>query len=293
MLQEAAYNYVTLSEEALKSISYGLFFLGAAIAGYFHQSNRATHRGMYVFWLGLIFLLVNLGQVVWLSSPAAIAGGYLWVFLYVDITSRMVAGYATTVVAKARSRDAFGNARSAILAFIPLLNLWLLFAPSANKAHEGRGAAMLRGIAAFAAGCILFAIAFALLEAINKQSDNIANEFTTNEGARTASVDLTVRTTGIEETLRGLTTQTRQKIDDVTTLLRTEADGKVLQYVYELSSSASEIPYSFGGTLIKKNCNDSTMATLLKNGATIKYKYLKPDGSEIGTVIVTRQLCGF
>jgi hypothetical protein len=292
MLQEAAYNYITLSEGALQNIAYALVFLGAAIAGYFHSSSTLIGRSKYFFCVGLIFFLVSLAQVAWLATPKALAEGYLWIFLYVDILSRMAGGYATTAVAKARSRDACGNAGRAVLAFVPFANLWLFFAPSMAQRDQKESKSFWRGLAAVAAGAILFALAMVCTIAINDKSNEMAKQFAEDETVASANLDLLARTKGIENALKSMTTQIPQKIDEVTTLLRVEADRNVLQYVYELSSSVNEIPYSFGGELIGDNCKNSVIIPLLKKGATIKHIYLRPDGSEIGTVHVTPQLCG-
>jgi hypothetical protein len=292
MLQEAAYKYVMLSEDTLKAIGYALLLLGAAIAGYFHTSSTLVRRGKYFAGIGLIFFLVSLAQVVWLSAPAAIAGGYLWIFLYADILSSMAGGYAIVVLAKARSRDAFGNPGKAFLALIPFANLWLFFAPSMVSEGQKRGTSIWRGLAAVVVGLVLFALSLICTVAINNRANEVAEQSSSDEKVQSASLDLIARTQGIESALKDMTSQTPQKIDDVTTLLRIEADRNVLQYVYELSSSANEIPYSFGGQLIGKNCKNNTVIPLLRNGATVKHLYLKPDGTEIGTVIVTRQICG-
>ena len=45
--------------------------------------------------------------------------------------------------------------------------------------------------------------------------------------------------------------------------------------------------------LVKQNCEFAVMRPAIEAGATLKHLYQRRDGSEIGTVTVTQQLCEF
>ena len=133
MLEDAAIQYVNQSEDNLRLIGYGIVIAGAVLAAIVHKSNAERRRAPYFAYSGLLLFIAAAAQLVWFGSIPAMKGGFLWVFMLVDIVVDLAVGYAFGVIAMARSRDAYGHARMAALAFIPIANFWLLLTPSKNE----------------------------------------------------------------------------------------------------------------------------------------------------------------
>jgi hypothetical protein len=108
------------------------------------------------------------------------------------------------------------------------------------------------------------------------------------------SIEMILRSQGLEETLRKLAAGVpSQKVDESTTVLRVEGVGTTLRYVYEVSGDMAGIPDSMRSGLIKQNCTLEALHPVIEAGATVEHLYQRKDGSEIGTVRVTRQICGY
>ena len=137
MLEDIAIQYVNQTEESLRLLSYGITIIGAIAAGIFHKNKTELLRAPYFAYSGLLFLVSAASQLVWFGSVQAIIDGFLWVFMLVDVVVGLAVGYAFGIIAMARSRDAFGHARMAFLAFIPIANLWLLLKLSKNETFAG------------------------------------------------------------------------------------------------------------------------------------------------------------
>ncbi|MFQ5915518.1 MAG: hypothetical protein ACE5JS_20300 [Nitrospinota bacterium] len=138
MLEEIALKYVNQTEDDLRVIAYGLAILGAVIAGVVTRSKSELRRAPYFAFSGLLIFARATTQFVWLGSLPAMTGGYLWVLMVVDVVGSVVIGYFIGVIAMARSRDAFGHARYAALAFIPLANFILLLKMSKTQTSANR-----------------------------------------------------------------------------------------------------------------------------------------------------------
>jgi hypothetical protein len=130
MLEDVAGQYVSQPADYRQLARLGAIIVGAALAGIFHRTNDTMQRAPYFALYGILFLVVTASQFAWLGADAAMATGFFWVLALSDLAVPLAAGYAVSVISMARSRDAYGNGLAAILAFIPILFLWLIFAPS-------------------------------------------------------------------------------------------------------------------------------------------------------------------
>ena len=75
-------------------------------------------------------------------------------------------------------------------------------------------------------------------------------------------------------------------------LVRMEAQGPELRYIYEVDPPANFLPADMRIGLLQQNCAYDGLTGVIDAGAVIKHVYLRKDGSEIGVVEVTRQACG-
>lgn len=296
MLEEIAIQYVSQSEDILRLLSYGVTIAGAVIAAIFHKSQSELRRAPYFAYSGLLFFIVAAGQLVWLGSIPAITGGYLWVFMALDVAIGLTVGYGFGVIAMARSRDAYGHARMAVLAFIPLANFWLLLTPSKNEMSANRAPTipLLTGGIGVLTGILLLGAGIALSSYITVESNRIAMEAENDPSMQQAGIDMMLRGQGLEQTLVMIAAEVpTQRVDETTTLLRVEGDGTTLRYLYEVTTSVEMLPMSMRTGLVQQNCTFEALRPVIEAGATLEHVYLRPDKSEIGTVVVTREICGW
>ena len=297
MLEDIAIQYVNQSEDSLRLIGYAITVAGAVIAGIFHNSDSELRRAPYFAYSGLLFLIVAASQLVWFGSFTAMAGGYLWVLLLVDVAVTLAVGYAFCVIAMARSRDAFGHSRMAALAFIPFANFWLLLTRSKNDASANHvpSIPLLTGGVGVLTGFVLLAAGVAVTAFIKVETERMVVAAQDDPAMQKVGMDMMLKSGGLEATLRevALGVQTPSKVDEVTTIVRVVGDGSVLRYVYEVDSSATSLPDTMRTGLINQNCNFAPLRPLIDAGATLEHLYQKPDGTEIGVVQVNSAACGF
>jgi len=69
-------------------------------------------------------------------------------------------------------------------------------------------------------------------------------------------------------------------------------DGTTLRYIYEVSTNPEALPMSMRMGLVQHNCTYEALRPVIEAGATVEHVYQRTDGSEIGVVTVTRDICG-
>lgn len=296
MMEKLAIQYVSQTEDSLRLISYGIILAGALVAAIIHKSTAELRRAPYFAYCGVLFLIGAASQLVWLSTVSAMTGGFLWVLMLVDVVVGVGAGYALGIIAMARSRDAYGHPRMAVLAFIPFANFWLLLTPSKNEvsAHRAPTIPLLTGALGVFTGLVLLFSGGALRVFIKEEMSHRIAEAEDDPAIQRAGIDMMLRVRGIEETLRQIASEVLwERVDDTTTLLRVVADGTTLRYVYEVSTNPDALPMSMRIGLVQRNCNYGALRPLIEAGATIEHSYHRTDGVEIGVVTVTREICGY
>jgi uncharacterized membrane protein YhaH (DUF805 family) len=296
MLEEIAVQYVNQTEATLRALSYGLSIAGGIAAGILHKSDSELHRAPYFAWTGILFLITAASQLIWFGVIQAMSGGFLWVFVLVDVVIGLGFGYGYAVAAMARSRDAYGHGGKAFLAFIPIVNFLLFLTPSRNQdaANHKPTHPLLTGGLGVLAGFAMYFAGFAISTFIKMELDRMVVNSGKDPAIQSMSVDVMLRSQGIEETLRRIAVEVpRQRVDETTTLLRVEADRMTIRYIYEVSTVVDQLPGSVRVGLVQQNCGYDFLQKLMKADATIEHVYRQSDGSSIGVVTVSRQICGF
>lgn len=288
MLEELALQTALLPDEYTRLLDYGLVILGGIIGGASNRSQAEIGRPQYFALSGLIFLCVS---AVSFATTAfivqALAGGFFWVIVALEIFATVLGGFFVARIAASRSRNAYGHARMAPLAFIPIANFWLLLTPSKNEASASLASTIpfLRGGLGVLSGFLMFAAsigisAYATVEGTKRVNDAAAagvfNEVMLDRALSTMAVEVL----------------TPQVVDEATTLLRIEARGSELRFVYEVDPPLDFLPADMRIRLVDQNCAYGGLTEVIDAGAVISHVYLRKDRSEIGVVEVTRQACG-
>jgi uncharacterized membrane protein YhaH (DUF805 family) len=289
MIEELAYQYASLSEANPQLVSLAIAAVGAVIAAFVTRSTSELRRAPYFAVSGLLFLLF---AIVSMFTSAfivqAIVGEMFWVIITLEVLATAVFGFFLGRIAMARSRDAYGHGRAAVLAFIPFANFWLLLTPSKTEVSANRVPTipLLTGGLGVLSGFVMLAGGIAL----NAYSQVEAQRAVESAAAEGVFVEATLDRVLVQMAVEVATPMT---VDEVTTLLRMEADGDTLRYVYEISSDPEALSISMRTGLIQQNCTYDAIRAIIEAGATIEHLYLRRDRSEVGTVTVTRAICGY
>lgn len=288
MLEDIALQYSELPEDEMRALSYGLVILGGIIGGLTNRSLVEIRRAPYFALSGLVFLGVSAVTFAGMAFIVqALVGGFFWTIVGLEMLAAVVGGFFVARIAAARSRDAYGHGRMAALAFIPIANFWLLLTPSKNEVLANRaptiplltgGIGVLSGFVLLGAGIGLSA--YAQVEGM-KRVEVAAAAGVFNE----AMLDRTLATMAAE-------VETPLVVDETTALVRMEAQGPELRYIYEVDPPADFLPADMRIGLLQQNCAYEGLTGVIDAGAVIKHVYLRKDGGEIGVVEVTRQACG-
>ena len=157
----------------------------------------------------------------------------------ISLAAAIAGGYFACLLAMARSRDAYGHARMAFLAFIPIANFWLLVTRSKNEMSANRAPTtpLLSGGLGVLTGFCLLAAAGGVNVYFKEQARMLLEQQAQSEPrSDQAVIDDMLRSEGLEKTLRAMAAeaaaQTPNAIDDVTTLARIEAVGTRLRRTY-------------------------------------------------------------
>jgi hypothetical protein len=227
---------------------------------------------------------------MWILTEHAVARGVLWMLVGSVFLSIALLGYFYGVISLARSRDAFGTGRYAILAFIPLANLILLFKASKNSLSPNPipTISLLSGGTGIASGFLMAAASIVLSAGFQVQSDKIIEETDPEQGI--ASL---VRSQGLDGALETIATESQVPIalDEVTTLALIKADGSRLMRTYVVTRGDFILTDQFRAKIRDIVCAYAPFTPLLRAGATIEEVYVKADGSLIGTHVVSQHSC--
>lgn len=288
MLEDLALEFSETPEDVMRLINFGLLILGGVIGSFTHRSIKELKRAPYFAFSSMIFLAmaaVTFGGTIFIVE--SLAAGFFWVVVAAEMLTSVVGGFFIARIAADRSRDAYGHSKGTVLAFIPLANFWLLLTPTKNKMSANGtptiplltgGLGVLSGIIMLCAGVSISA--YSQVEGTRRvQEASAAGVF--NE----VMLDRTLALMAAE-------VQTPLAVDEATTLVRIEALGRELRYVYEVDADVDFLPMDLRLGLTQQNCSFEGLTGVIDAGAILRHVYLRMDGSEIGVVEVTRQACG-
>lgn len=245
----------------------------------------------YFLLSATLFLLGSALLFAWLLTYAAASHGVVWLLSLFVFGAIFAFGFASGVIAHARSVSAYGDGRRAWMALVPVFNLVLIFKRPADWTKEKSGANL--AITMVVLGVALAAVWVGLVMAAREDIDAMQRRVASDPALRRLNMDMSLRGLGLERTLRDMAEGVQgQRVDDVTTLLRVEGDGTTLRYVYEVTNNEPTLPPAMRDETLTYNCTHG-LRPLIEAGATIEHVYHRADGQDYGTVTVTRALCGY
>lgn len=294
MLEEFALNLLSRTEGELMALGLLLSVAGFVVSLLFRRgATLSLRRVPYFIWTAAVFGLVSALPLAWLLTFEASRNGILWLLVSIVFGGVFASGIAYGVLGHARSVNAYGNGRSAWMAIVPFVNLVLFFKRPLDwtKGTWGKLVANALGILF---GFFLLLLGGGLGKVAEHEAEAMAQRAESDPALQQAGIDMMLRGQGLEGTLRQMAAEVQsQRVDETTTLLRVEGDGTTLRYIYEVSADAVALPTSMRIGLLTQNCTYAALRPVIEAGATVEHLYRRLDGSEIGTVTVTRELCGY
>lgn len=264
------------------------FFLGIVV---FRGGTASLKRVPYFIWSAAVISLSSALSLAWLLSAQAIQSGLLMVLVSLIFGSVFVAGVAHGILAHARSVSIYGSGRGAWMAIVPFVNLALVFKRPMDWQKSGPRTLSLN-ILGILFGVLLLLIGLGLGSIAQKQTAYATSQAESDPALYEAHIDLLLNEQGLETTLAQMAAETpSQRLDEMTTLLRVEAEGNTLRYVYEVSTDMKELPVAVQTKLLEDNCGVVALRRLFEAGATVVHIYMLIDGTKIATITTSQRLC--
>lgn len=288
MAHQLALLYITLPQTGLYVLVYSIFILGGFAGWLLVPSYRPMQRAPFLLRAALVAMLVLGGQLVWVWAPEAIEQRFMAWLVAWDLVSAFLGGALMARFAMARSVDVWNAPNRAFIAFLPLLNLWLLLVrsssresdrPAPTRALVSKAASVIGGV-----GLITLAGAtpFYVQARIYERMPLIATSESHLELTETL-----LEYRGLTATLDFMQTQVDGAlpvhVDEWTRMTRIDVEGDTLARTYTVShSDITQLAASFRDTIDTIVCSEPSLSALLKAGATIKETYVGTDGRTIG-----------
>ncbi|MBS1164507.1 MAG: hypothetical protein H6R00_532 [Proteobacteria bacterium] len=207
------------------------------------------------------------------------------------MVSWFVYGVVTGLLAAARSRDAYGHSQGAILAFIPVANLWLYFTRSRDVSAAMKPIWLTRGFVGVLLGIGFLISGNAVVK--NAASQRVTALFNSETLPREIYSQFLVNNIGLKDTLDFLFGGMKVPVEvDVTTILvGVDVTENTVEYTYRAGLLGALFGFSESETT-KKICGAPINFPLLRAGATFRHVVNNQNGRELANVTVARQDCG-
>jgi len=294
MLETYAYKLMNLGEFTLTLIGFGVVAAGFGVGLLLRTGARLSIKRMpYIFWVGSTYFLISVVPLAWVLTFDAIEKQILWALTSFIYSCIFLFGVACAVLAHGRSVNAYGTGGRAWYALIPIINLELFFREPLDREPVGLGDQLRNGLGV-TFGLTLLLLGTVLDKLVNEQIDLRAQEAEFDESMQASSIDMMVRSMGLEEALRQIASETPgQSIDDQTILMGVRSEGAVLSYFYQMETDEVRLPDHMRMEIAQYNCDYVPLYPVIKAGGTIEDVYMREDGVELGRVSVTRESCSF
>lgn len=267
----------------------------ALIFGFLKTVEVQMKRGTYFLNSAIILFICTLVQSVWLFNPQAIAYGFLFIIVAADILCWILAGIAYVYIAKARSNDAYGHSKFAILAFIPLGNLLLLFKGSKNKNYNPNETQHLTsGWPAVIIAFIIYFISGGLFEILDQKIDNFFNDPNSEELRIEIGKKYTVyygEAYGLPKALNYMKSieVIGQEYPDGTTLEDIIVEGNSITFMYNRPTNLRNFSFERKNELLNFLCNYNPY--IIEQGATIKWHFYSFVNPEVMLLEANKSIC--
>lgn len=272
-----------------------LFSSFALLFGFLFSVNLRIQRATYFLYVSFIALCTVLSQFIWYFAYEAIANGYLHIISVLDIAVWAVSAYSAVVVTKARSNDAFGHSRLALLGFIPIANFWLLFTPSKDD-NFNKQPWFLSGFAAVIIGLPLIVTSkiaeLTIMHSIEARSYTVDSEISKEITERYLTYHL--ETGELKDAFKYLKSleDIGSKIDEITIL----QDVKITESTYEIDLLVTDNNihgFTKEQLNIWENYVCKSYKQLIDVGASVIWHYQSDSVPTLALIIGNEDVCSY
>ena len=287
MLEVLTMRYGSLPEGVLLSMAMGTIVLGAAFAAVLLRApSLPLSRSWFYLRVGMASFGLAAGQMLWMLYVPALKLGVSFLFMLADFGTELAFGAYVMQIARARSLDGYGHGGRAWMAFVPLVNLVLLFKASRTPdPSRGSAGAAWGGVALVALGRLATA-------AVDNSSDSIALQIQNDPEVQTIVQTLTLRAHGVESALDDLIAAEAapQQIDPALLLAAVTRSGSRITYEFVLDTpDATSLDPAYRKQVHGNMC--AALMPYLQQGATAAIRFARPDGFAIDELPLSVKDC--
>lgn len=114
-----------------------LLFLAGGLSGILFSDVKISLRRLtYFFSSSLLTFSFSLSQIIWLKAPGTIPSACIIPLILIGLIACFLFGFGVHYCAAARCNSIEGTSKKAWMAFVPLVNFWLVITP-AKRTFDG------------------------------------------------------------------------------------------------------------------------------------------------------------
>ncbi|WP_085850862.1 hypothetical protein [Pacificibacter marinus] len=271
-------------------INFALIFIGGLIGARIFKIKTQMRRISYFWSYVLCYIALTALQFGWLLTSYALEAGLLGILGVTLLLIYVAFGAALYYFSAARSNDIDGTTSNAWMAFIPLVNLWLMFkrGESYKVSRPTLSRFVLDPVLLI---CGIFALS--LSSALQIISEDIAEKNASSQRPEFTTA-LKEKMTLQESLAHEAALSSRElplRIDNITVFKSIEADGHTVTMTYDIDRENIELRPDFKQMLASEYCAPDMLETDLQRGAILKLIYTAPSGRTIAQYQITQDDC--
>lgn len=291
---ERALHFLILPDSRIWGVSLGLMMLGGLGAAAF-RSKRTLGRASYFLGNCVLVLVATVSWALLIPTTVLVTNGHMGFMAALWALVQVACGAVLWRLAAQRSREVHGHAKAAALAFVPVANVWLLVAPPLGWKEPTAGALRL----AFSAGRIVSVLAgLALLGGAcwveHEIEQGISDGLLQDGVSAELWIQFAINKDGIEKVLENLanTKDPEPQPDEAFTQSGTRAVGLNLYETWISNKFSDRFAKRQRDQLKEYHCSAVGDVSLMKAGATLHHVYVARSGRKLGTITVSKEVCG-
>lgn len=274
--------------------AYLIFIISAIFTGILKRTTQRMPRSTYFLNTALITFVAGASQFMWVSVFDAIVSGYVIVIAAADFAVWIGVGYFITLLAKARSNDAFGHSRFAPLGFIPIANFILLLKPSADRLQNQTANSAIVGVPAVFIGFIVLALGRAAGMEAEKAIERTLAELPQTTSAQRLGMSyfsFYTRRDGLAGGLAYLASLERLgQIDEITYLDSVTVDQRELTYRFNITdNSVTNFNVDWVTSMLLQNCEN--YSEVIENGGSVRFIYSSQGRGQLENIWANSTSC--
>lgn len=294
--REKALSFLILPDSRIWLVSLALMMLGG-LGSAAVRSTGTLGRAPYFLGNCLLVLVAAGSWALLIPTPIAMVGERLAGMAALWALVQVALGVVLWRLAARRSRDAHGHARAAPLAFIPILNLWLLIVPPLSLGEKAPDALVVRPAnsqyqaVGVLVGLMLLGGSYLALVEIEEA---ISRALLRDDAPPELWIRLAINKEGIESVLKGLADARNPEPlpGEAFTLTKMRAEGLNLYETWTVNEASGRFSKGQKAQFKGYHCSVEDDVSLMKAGAILHHVYVAPSGRNLGTIKVSKDICG-